>query len=121
MYISKVKINNYRSFINTEIDLNEGINVLIGHNNAGKSNLLKALAIVLGSTSKKMSIHDFNKDIKLEKLKGGPPRITIEIHITQSTNEDLMGDDLVTVSNWLTKLEEPYEAKLQYEFFLPCY
>ncbi|EJD7505895.1 AAA family ATPase, partial [Listeria monocytogenes] len=86
---------------------------------AGKSNLLKALAIVLGSTSKKMSIHDFNKDIKLEKLKGGPPRITIEIHITQSTNEDLMGDDLVTVSNWLTKLEEPYEAKLQYEFFLP--
>lgn len=119
MYISKVKINNYRSFINTEIDLNEGINVLIGHNNAGKSNLLKVLAIVLGSASKKMSIHDFNKDLKLEELKVSPPRITIEIYFTQSAKEDLMGDDLATVSNWLTKLEEPYEAKLQYEFFLP--
>ncbi|VYT72278.1 Uncharacterised protein [Staphylococcus simulans] len=30
-----------------------------------------------------------------------------------------MTDELITVSNWLTKLEEPYEAKIQYEFFLP--
>ena len=29
-----------------------------------------------------------------------------------------MSDDLVTVSNWLIKLEEPYEAKLTYEYFL---
>ena len=30
-----------------------------------------------------------------------------------------MSDELITVSNWLTKLEEPYEARIQYEFFLP--
>ena len=28
-----------------------------------------------------------------------------------------MSDELITVSNWLTKLEEPYEARIQYEFF----
>ena len=30
-----------------------------------------------------------------------------------------MGDELVTVSNWLVSLDEPYLAKVQYEFFLP--
>ena len=39
--------------------------------------------------------------------------------MTQSENEKLMSDELITVSNWLTKLEEPYEARIQYEFFLP--
>lgn len=38
--------------------------------------------------------------------------------IKESYKENLMSDDLVTVSNWLIKLEEPYEAKLTYEYFL---
>ena len=37
----------------------------------------------------------------------------------QSEKENLMGDELVTVSNWLTTLKEPYTANVQYEFFLP--
>lgn len=120
MYISNITIENYRSFINISVDLHEGVNVLIGHNNAGKSNLLKALAIIFDSSARKqLSIDDFNKNISIEALKAKPPKIIISVLLTQSTNEDLMGDELVTVSNWLTKLEEPYQAKLQYEFFLP--
>lgn len=30
-----------------------------------------------------------------------------------------MGDELVTVSNWLITLEEPYQAQVQFEYFLP--
>ncbi|WP_142349102.1 ATP-dependent endonuclease, partial [Staphylococcus sp. HMSC077H01] len=52
-------------------------------------------------------------------LKKQSPKIVITVRIKQSENEDLMTDELITVSNWLTKLEEPYEAKIQYEFFLP--
>ena len=37
MFISKIKIQGYRNFKNHEILFNEGINVIIGHNNAGKS------------------------------------------------------------------------------------
>lgn len=66
-----------------------------------------------------MDIHDFNKNISLEELKTTPPKIRIIVNIKQSINEDLNSDDLVTVANWLTNLEEPYEAVLTYEFQLP--
>ncbi|XZD73920.1 AAA family ATPase [Staphylococcus epidermidis] len=35
MYISSVKIKNFRNFDNIDIDFHEGVNVLIGHNNWG--------------------------------------------------------------------------------------
>jgi putative ATP-dependent endonuclease of the OLD family len=120
MYISNINITNYKNFRANSIDFNNGINVIIGHNNAGKSNLLRALALIFNSNSKKhLSIDDFNKNIPVKELKGHPPSIKITATLKQDDCEELMGDDLVTVSNWLTKLEEPYEAKLQYEFYLP--
>lgn len=120
MYISGIEIKNFRSFDNINIDFHEGVNVLIGHNNSGKSNLLRALAIIFDRTVKKqLSVEDFNNSLTIDSLKKQSPKIVITVRIKQSENEDLMTDELITVSNWLTKLEEPYEAKIQYEFFLP--
>ncbi|WNF35244.1 AAA family ATPase [Bacillaceae bacterium IKA-2] len=120
MYISKIGIENFRNFKNKEVEFNDGVNVIIGHNNAGKSNLIKALALVLDfQGTKRLEIDDFNKNISLDELKANPPKISISIKINQSIDEDLNSDDLVTVGNWITKLDEPYEASLTYEFFLP--
>ena len=120
MYISKLFIKNYRNFQNSEILFNDGINVIIGHNNAGKTNLLKALALVINyNGAKRLEVDDFNKQISLDELKENPPKICIELTITESLDEDHNSDDLVTVGNWLTKLDSPYEAMLTYEFFLP--
>lgn len=123
MYISKIKIKNFRNFNNSEqniIKFNEGLNVIVGHNNAGKSNVIRALSLIFNpSIKKQLEIDDFNKNISLDVLKESPPKITVEVTISQSTFENLMSDDLVTISNWLIKLEEPYEAKLTYEYFLP--
>ena len=120
MYISNITITNYRSFNSVEVDFHEGINLLIGQNNAGKSNLLRAMAIIFDrSVKKQLTVDDFNNGITLDSLKTEPPKIVISIGLSQSENENLMGDELVTVSNWLTTLEEPYQAKIQYEFFLP--
>lgn len=120
MYISNVEIKNYRSYKSIKVNFHDGINLLIGHNNAGKSNLLRALGIVFNSTVKKqLLVEDFNNEISLEELKKEPPKIVISIELKQSEQEDLMGDELVTVSDWLITLEEPYKAKIQYEFFLP--
>lgn len=120
MYISRITIQNYRSFENLSVTFRDGINILIGQNNSGKSNLLKALALIFdGKAKKQLSVHDFYNGISLEKLKQHSPQITITVELSQSNGEDLMGDELVTVSNWLIKLEEPYVAQLQYEFFLP--
>ena len=60
MYISKIEIENFRNFKNKGIEFNDGVNVIIGHNNAGKSNLIKALALVLDSQgTKRLEVDDF--------------------------------------------------------------
>lgn len=120
MYISKIKIKGFRNFKEKEILFNDGINVIIGHNNAGKSNILKAISLVIDTqSSKRLDIYDFNQNTSLEELKANPPTITINLFISQSDNEDTNSDDLVTVGNYLTRLETPYEALLTYDFFLP--
>lgn len=53
MYISKIQIKNFRNFKQFEAHFNNGINVIIGHNNSGKSNLIKALALIFDSNTKK--------------------------------------------------------------------
>lgn len=126
MHISKIKINNFRNFKEKEVEFTEGVNVIIGHNNSGKTNLLKALALVLDfAGSKRLGIDDFYKSLSgistLDDLKREPPKVTIEVTIKgkhDATKPD--NDDLVTVSNWLTKLDAEYEALLTYEFFLPA-
>ncbi len=118
MYISKIEIKNFRNFKNQEIVLNEGVNVIIGHNNAGKTNLIKALALVIDNNRpKRLDVDDFNKAATLAELKANPPKISIALTFSKGNNEE--PDDLVTIGNWLTKLDASYEALLTYEFFLP--
>ena len=118
MYISKIQINNFRNFREKEIEFNDGINVIIGHNNAGKTNLIKALSLVIDTEkSKRLEVEDFNKNLTLAELKANPPKISIAITIKKGKEQE--ADDLVTISNWLTRLDSSYEALLTYEFFLP--
>jgi len=118
MYISKIKITNFRNFKDKEIIFNDGVNVIIGHNNAGKTNLIKALSLVIDcQTSKRLDIDDFNKNTTIAELKANPPKVSIAVTIEKGKNEE--PDDLVTIATWLTKLDSNYEALLTYEFFLP--
>ena len=107
MYISNITIQNYRGFSNLSVDFREGINILVGQNNSGKSNLLRALALFFDSKARKqLSTNDFYNGIPLNELKQHSPKITVTVTLSQSAEEDLMGDELVTVSSWLVKLEE---------------
>jgi len=120
MYISKITIQGFRNFPTNEILFNDGVNVIIGHNNGGKSSLLKAIGLLIDNdSSRRLEIDDFSKNANLSTLRTVPPEVTISLTITQSEGEDLTSDDLVTVATWLTKLEAPYEALLTYKFYLP--
>ncbi|PAD92929.1 ATP-dependent nuclease [Shouchella clausii] len=122
MFISKIDIQNFRNFNGSKntILFNEGINIIIGHNNSGKSNLLKALDLVLNVGSlKKLSIDDFNKDISIQELKKKSPKVTITVTFSESKDEVEYSEDLVTVSTWLTNLKSPYKAQITYMFYLP--
>lgn len=60
MYIKKLIINNYKSIKNETFEFSKGINVLVGKNNAGKSNIVSALNEVL---SDKYSTSDYEDKI----------------------------------------------------------
>jgi putative ATP-dependent endonuclease of OLD family len=118
MHIAKIKIENFRSFKSQEITFNNGVNVIIGHNNAGKTNLLKALSLVIDPDSKKrLDVHDFNKLIAFDELRKLPPVIRITASIVVEKTDS--ADDLAMVGGWLTTKGTNYVAKLAYEFFLP--
>uniref|UniRef100_UPI0015D3884F ATP-dependent nuclease n=1 Tax=Acinetobacter sp. YH1901134 TaxID=2601199 RepID=UPI0015D3884F len=118
MFISAIEIENFRNFKHQKIDFNEGVNVIIGHNNAGKTNLLTALSLVVNpDKNKRLDVDDFNKNVAFSELKTSPPKISLQVTLKKGC--DPSPDDLAMVANWLTKLESDFEAKLTYEFFLP--
>lgn len=120
MYISKIHILGYRNFKDKEILFRDGINVIIGPNNAGKSNLLRALDLVLNTeTPKRLSLYDFCRHKTLEELKATPPAVRIAVLFTESSDEAPESEDLVLVAPCLTKLEKPYEAQITFDYFLP--
>jgi putative ATP-dependent endonuclease of the OLD family len=51
MYLSIVEIKNFRSLKELRIELRPGLNVLVGRNNTGKTNLLHAIRHALGPTA----------------------------------------------------------------------
>ena len=120
MYISNILISGFRSFKNHEVEFIDGVNVIIGHNNSGKTNLLKALALVIDHKGKmRLGIDDFYKGYSLQELQAKPPEVKIAVTLKQSANEDTHSEDLALVGDWLTSLGSPYEAKLTYSWSLP--
>jgi len=48
MYLSRVVIQNFRSIENIDLTFTKGKNIIVGKNNCGKSNIVKAIDLVLG-------------------------------------------------------------------------
>ena len=120
MFISKIHIKGYRNFKDSEILFREGINVIIGPNNAGKSNLLRALDLVLNTdTAKKLSFYDFCRNCSLADLKSAAPNVRISVYFAESNLEASDSEDLVLVAPCLIKLDHPYEAQITFDYFLP--
>lgn len=61
MFISNVSIVNYKSFRNTKFSFKEGINTIIGENGSGKTNLFRAIRLLLDDNLLRMA-YKLNKD-----------------------------------------------------------
>lgn len=137
MKISRLKIQNYRNLKDVNIDLNRVV-VLIGDNNSGKSNLLRALTLPfmndeIGSISKNLGWDDINntakeryfsfvKDnadyiindkIELEKFEDFIPFVKVEVIFKPDE------DDVYYIKNWINSLdgEEPIYS-ISYKFYV---
>ncbi len=51
MHLSKLIISNYRSIKQLSLKFEKGKNIIVGKNNAGKSNIIKAIDLILGESS----------------------------------------------------------------------
>lgn len=49
MYISELKLENFRKYKNVNIKFNEGLNIIVGENNSGKTAIIDAIRILLGT------------------------------------------------------------------------
>lgn len=82
MHISKVSLVNYRNFKNTFFEFNKGINTVIGENGSGKTNLFRAIRLLLDDNLLRMSYKlnntDFNRS--LENWRGHWIIISIEFN-----------------------------------------
>ena len=119
MYIKEIKISNFRNFKEASIPFHEGVNVIIGHNNTGKSNLLRALGLVLGyNYGHRLGVSDLFYETDLAVLQQQSPRIQITIVLRRSADEDLDSADMGLFSNMMTDPALSEEAELRYEFKL---
>ncbi|KIL50829.1 ATP-dependent nuclease [Jeotgalibacillus campisalis] len=113
MYISKVKISNFRNFKETEVELGKQM-VIVGENKIGKSNFIHALRLVLDPTlseSKRvLQISDFwdGLDLPLNN-----EEIKIDIELTGFEQDDKLKSVL---SEFLVK-SLPLTVGLTYKFF----
>jgi DNA replication and repair protein RecF len=60
MYIEKLLLKNYRNINKTYLDLNKKLNIFIGNNGQGKTNLLEAVYLIATTES-----HRTNRDSEL--------------------------------------------------------
>lgn len=119
MYIKEIKISNFRNFQEAAVPFHEGINVIIGHNNTGKSNLLRAIGLVLGfSDGHRLGTSDIFYDTNVATLKLQSPRIQITLVLHRSEGEALDSAEMGLFSGMMTDPALSEEAELRYEFKL---
>ena len=119
MYIKEIKISNFRNFKEASVPFHEGVNVIIGHNNTGKSNLLRAIGLVLGySDGRRLGTSDFFYETDVAALQQQSPRIQIILVLHRSDSEDLDSAEMGLFSDMMTDLALSEEAELRYEFKL---
>ena len=119
MYIKEINILNFRGFKEALIPFHEGVNVIIGHNNTGKSNLLRAMGLVLGySNGHRIGTSDLFYETDVAELQRQSPRIKITLVLRRSADENLYSADMALFANMMTDPALSEEAELRYEFKL---
>ena len=103
MYIKEIKISNFRNFKVASVPFHEGVNVIIGHNNTGKSNLLRAMGLVLGySDGHRLCTSDLFYATDVATLQLQSPRIQITLVLHRSEGEALDSAEMGLFSGMMT-------------------
>lgn len=141
MKISRVQIENYRNLRHVDVEL-DSIVTVVGENNCGKTNFLRALSIPLVSDedtgSKRLSWYDINDEAKKEyydylnanreTIVDGSvdindfitkvPFVTVVLYFSPEENEHYnVKDILVDVAEWQGAIRYCFSVKKKDEFY----
>lgn len=107
MAIHKIKIKNFKCFNKLfELELNKGLNILVGNNETGKSTILEAIHLALTglyggrNIRNELSQYLFNKEVVeqyISSINEGkalpPPAVSIEVFFDGSIDPEYEGND----------------------------
>ncbi|MGC9968005.1 MAG: AAA family ATPase [Syntrophobacteraceae bacterium] len=82
MYLSTVEVRNFRSLKELRVELQAGLNVLVGRNNTGKTNLLHAIRHALGPSASRGDALWLDRDDFFRNFAGDTTERTISITLT---------------------------------------
>ncbi len=127
MYISKFKIKNYKSYLeSSEINLQPGINIITGQNNAGKTALLQALSLKFGNFPHKSSKNLKSKLFQNDKQSSieiciNTPKEEIEIYLFENESQFIIPElhnlprQTININSFKNHFI-PQNCKLQFEY-----
>ena len=133
MNITKIHIENFKTFKGSfKLNLNKGVNILVGDNEAGKSTIIEAIHLALTGLhngkylKNELSQYVFNNEVVAEYIQGleqnntaNPlPKILIEVFIEGEETAEFEGDgnsEKAKVSGFSFKVEFDENYQKEYE------
>jgi len=133
VHISKIHIENFKSFKGSfKLNLNKGVNILVGDNEAGKSTIIEAIHLALTGLyngkylRNELSQYVFNNEVVSEYIQGleennvaqSLPKILIEVFIEGEGAAEFEGDgnsEKAKVSGFSLKIEFDENFQKEYE------
>ena len=113
MYLSKLSIQNFRSIKDVTIDFQKDLNVFVGKNNTGKSSIIDAIRLALGTSMNNpnpiwISEDDFYKDSNQQEREES---FTIKMEFADLNEKqrvkffEIVDFDLANINDSIAKLE----------------
>lgn len=107
MYLAKIKIQNFRNLQDVDICLNKGLNILLGENDSGKTALIDAIRLVLGTRDYDRTI--LTKEDFFVDPTGRANNLKIQLEF-----EDLLSDEAPHFLEWIGIRNKKVDDTLEY-------
>src|SRR5881396_1616530 len=94
MYLKRLEMNGFKSFLDARIVFQQGITAVVGPNGSGKSNILDAVLWVLGEQSTKTLRSERMEDVIFNGTESRKPQGMVEVSlILGEVDEERAGAD----------------------------
>ncbi len=116
MYLSKVTVKNFRNLRELTVDLAEGLNVILGENNIGKTNFLDGIRAALGPASSHSDWVRVTKDDRYRAPDGQIVSDTIQVDLWFSGLSEENAAELIEALNLSESGLSRSTASIHYEW-----